>query len=158
MGNCPEPRKDGMKCGGWVVKESDPPQCSAHGGRKDSTAKSSTVGAPLGNTNAVTHGAYTNPKPIPVDLSARITDLDHRIQQLSDYIDNAPTETTVADMTAIIDLHGRLSSRLGRLMRDRQALTSTDADELEIELREALKIASDILGVDLLSKKSTLPT
>jgi hypothetical protein len=141
-----------------VVVKSDPPQCSAHGGRKDSTAEGSTVGAPLGNTNAVTHGAYAHPTPPPVDLNARIADLDHRIQQLSDYIDNAPPDTTVADMTAIIDLHGRLSSRLGRLMMNRQALTSTDADELEIELRKALEIASDILGVNLLSKKSTLPT
>ena len=44
------------------------------------------------------------------------------------------------------------------MMKDREALHSTDVDEIETALREALEIASDLLGVDLLSKKSTLPT
>ena len=39
-------------CRAWAVHETNPPLCSAHGGGER------PVGAPEGNTNAVTHGFY----------------------------------------------------------------------------------------------------
>lgn len=91
----------------------------------------------------------------PTDLDSRIKDLDTRVQDLSTFIDEMDKAAALADRIALLDLHGRLTSRLGRLMKDRQAVTASDVQGMESELREALAIASTVLGLDLL-KKSTL--
>ena len=49
---CTAIKRDGRKCRAWAVRDSDPPQCSAHGGY------SVGAGAPVGNRNAVKHGYY----------------------------------------------------------------------------------------------------
>lgn len=148
---CSESTKNGKPCKAWAVRGSIPPRCAAHGGGKALT------GAPANNRNAVTHGVYALSTDPPTDLNARIADLDRRVRELSEFIDNLPADTPTTERSALFDLQGRLTSRLGRLMKDRQAISSTDADDMEAELREALRIASGLLGVDLLSKKSTLP-
>lgn len=147
---CPATNKNGEPCKAWAVRTSDPPLCAPHGGGK------SDIGAPDGNDNATTHGAYSLSATPPTDLTSRIKDLDGRVQDLSIFIDAMDKNTALPDRIALLDLHGRLTSRLGRLMKDRQAVTASDAQGMESELREALIIASKTLGLDLL-KKSTLP-
>lgn len=49
---CTAVNQDGRRCRAWAVRESEPPQCSAHGGY------SVGAGAPEGNRNALKHGYY----------------------------------------------------------------------------------------------------
>ena len=49
---CTAVNKDGRKCRAWAVRESDPAQCSTHGGY------SVGAGPPEGNRNALKHGYY----------------------------------------------------------------------------------------------------
>ena len=134
------------------MKGTDPPRCSSHGGGH------SRVGAPPGNTNAQTHGAYSNPLDPAADLDARISDLNHRIQQLSDFIDRAnlatpgdgdPDGIDLDQYTRLLSLHGQLTSRLGRLMRDRASISPEDNSFLQECINEALDEVSEILGVKL---------
>ncbi len=147
---CPAPKKDGSPCQAWAVRTSHPPRCAPHGGGK------ARVGAPDGNDNATTHGAYSLSATPPTNLDTRIKDLDTRVCELSEFIDTLDENTALGNRLAVLDLHGRLTSRLGRLMKDRQAVTEDGVQGMAAELREALSIASGILGVDLL-KKRTFP-
>jgi hypothetical protein len=92
----------------------------------------------------------------PIDLEARIADLDRRIGRLSEYIDDAKIGSgdgdgtiTVQDYARLVSLHGTLCSRLGRLLRDQQSLGGGDASEMQAAIEQALEIAGQVLGVDL---------
>jgi hypothetical protein len=171
-----------MQCSGTTVKRrrcrrpaipgTEPPRCTIHAA--GSQAAESPVGgttkkpgAPPGNHNAETHGVYRRspagdsqpPNGPPADLDARISDLNRRIQQLSDYIDRAQigtaqdgdcTDTIDVDQYArLLSLHGQLTSRLGRLLRDRQQISPDENSFLQECINEALDQVSDILGVKL---------
>jgi hypothetical protein len=130
------------------VKGSDPPLCSSHGGSPN------RVGAPPGNHNAETHGVYSNPLDPSVDIDTRIADLNRRIEQLSAYIDAAQIGTCddcidVDQYTRLLALHGQLTSRLGRLLRDKQIVAPEENNLLALAINDALDQASDILGVKL---------
>jgi len=151
---CNQLKDDGTPCQAWAVRESDPPRCAAHGGGK------APVGAPPGNQNAKSHGLYTADDKVPFDLDARITDLDRRVQQLSLYIDRNLTDLQPDEYNTLFNLQGSLTSRLGRLMRDRQQVTAA-IDDLDEAVQEALEITSHLIGTDLLPgqpapKKRTL--
>ena len=151
---CAAITKAGSPCRAWAVRESDPPRCSAHGRGK------APIGAPAGNQNAKSHGLYTNNGKAPFDLDARITDLDRRVQQLSLHIDNNLHSLEADEYNTLFGLQGALTSRLGRLMRDRQQVTSV-IDDLDEAVKEALTITSHLIGTDLLPgqpapKKRTL--
>jgi hypothetical protein len=59
---CSAKRRDGQPCNAWAVRGSDPPLCAAHGGTD------ARIGAPPGNTNALTHNAVATRL---VDLAIR---------------------------------------------------------------------------------------
>jgi len=160
MPQCTATTRAGQRCKNHAVAGSDPPRCSSHGGGH------SPVGAPPGNTNAQTHGAYTRPLDPAADLDARISDLNHRIEQLSAFIDRASLTTSndgdsddaqrtasnaidLDQYTRLLSLHGQLTSRLGRLMRDRQTISPEDNSFLQECINEALDEVSEILGVKL---------
>ena len=147
---CTEKRKDGQPCQAWAVRTSNPGQCAPHGGGK------TLVGAPPANSNAITHGVYASTDTPPTNLETRIADLDKRVRDLSTHIDILPKTTILADRISLLSLHGQLTSRLGRLMKDRQSLAETNVQGMEASLKESLAIASQILNADLL-KKSTFP-
>ena len=130
-------------CKAWAVKETNPPRCAAHGGGKK------PVGAPPGNKNAEKHGAYAQPKAAGPDIDERIADLNRRIESLSAYIDTHTADLDTEILIKLLALHGQLSSRLGRLMRDRQILHGDDTSELQQAIEEALDIVSDFLEVQL---------
>ena len=142
MAKCTGMKKDGTPCKAWAVRGSDPPLCGAHGGGV------ARPGPPVGNKNAEKHGAYSL---VPSgDLDARIVELHHKIGRLSVYIDKQ-LEGEKADDTlqGLLDTYGRLVSRVGRLERDRQAVTGGDVDVLDRDLDAVLGIVSEILGMDL---------
>lgn len=137
-------------CRAWPVKGSNPPRCSAHGGTD------ARIGAPDGNTNAQTHGAYAQQgEHNTVDLDVRIRDLNRRIERLSQYIDAAALgdgkedTLTITDYGKLVNIHGQLTSRLGRLLRDKQQLDGGSGAELEQAIGDALDLASEVLGLDL---------
>jgi hypothetical protein len=96
---------------------------------------------PTGDRDARPHGA--------ADLTARIDDLDRRIRQLSDYIDAHLADLVPEDFAALATLQGQLSSRLGRLMRDRAAIDGETSDELQQAVNEALDQLSQEWGIDI---------
>ena len=144
---CTARQKDGEPCQAWAVRGSDPPRCGAHGGGATSP------GAPAGNQNARKHGAYGDAGDLPADLDARIRDLDRRIEELSAYIDGRE-DLASEEYIRLLNLFGLLTSRLGRLMRDREQLGGEGG--LGEAIEDALAVASEVLGVDLTGKKSPL--
>jgi hypothetical protein len=137
----------GRRCRRQAIPGSDP-LCPT----PNRESLSGNAEAPL-HTNAQTHGVYTSPLDTPVDLDARINDLNRRIEQLSHYIDQAPIGGTdgldVDQYARLLSLHGQLTSRLGRLLRDRAQMSPEDDSFLQGCINEALDQVSEILGVKL---------
>ena len=90
-----------------------------------------------------------------MDLDARIRDLNRRIERLSQYIDEAELgdgtqgTITVDGYAKLANIHGQLTSRPGRLLRDKQQLDGGSGAELAQAIGDALDMASQVLGVDL---------
>ena len=81
--------------------------------------------------------------PDAPDLDARIADLDRHIQVLSCHMDQHGDELEMPLYLKLLDLYGQLTSRLGRLMRDRKQM----GDE-ENEPSQAVDQALDQLSVE----------
>jgi hypothetical protein len=119
---CTQPTRSGRPCRAWAINGTDPPRCAAHAGRG--------VGAPPGNRNAVQHGFYTTLDLDPDDgqppIDTVIRDLALKQAQLSaligDRLDPADDDE-LRELLRLLYLHGLNATRLGRLLRDRQALT-----------------------------------
>ena len=87
-------------------------------------------------------------------LDTRIADLNRRIEQLSAYIDHVTVgpedgDIDVDQYARLLSLHGQLTSRLGRLLRDKQQISPEDDSLLQQAINNALDQASEILGVQL---------
>lgn len=133
----------GTPCRAWAIPNKRPARCSAH---RETTKDH---GAPTGNKNAQTHGAYSSSEP-PANLDEAIADLQRRLHQLSDYIDSRLLEFIDADtFIKLAALQGQLTSRLGRLMRDRSTLGGGENSELSAAVNLALDEISDELGIEL---------
>lgn len=141
----------GRPCRAWAVQGSDPPRCSAHGGGRGS------VGAPEGNRNAQTHGAYARgvlrDGPVPGShgkgLERVIGDLEQRLAQLTRYINGNLAKLETDAYVRLVNLQGQLASRLGRLMRDQQEVGGGEEDELVKAIHQALDELGDEWGVAL---------
>ena len=133
---CTAFKPDGTPCGAWAVRGSDPPRCNMH------PLEGKAKGAPKGNKNAQKHGAYAaGPDRDPADLDGRIADLGAKIEKLSAYIDVRFDDLEPGELKGLLALHGQLSSRLGRLQRDRKVLSgdqSGEDDEILQLMDEAL--------------------
>jgi hypothetical protein len=150
---------DGSPCRAWAVHGTDPPRCAPHGGGK------APVGAPAGNQNALTHGYYAAPSPparpdhhqapslsqngddlFAADLPAGCTIdaiihmLYHKQVALDDYIDRLLRTGTpsIYEFIHLLRIHGQNASRLGRLLRDRRALSGEAADGISGAIAQAL--------------------
>jgi hypothetical protein len=144
---------DGSPCKAWAVRSSDPARCAAHGGG------SRPVGAPAGNANALRHGfgaacpagpdhgGGNSPDECSIDT---IIDLLYQRQlQLDDYIDQVQEAATLIELTHLLRIYGQNASRLGRLLRDRRALSGDAADGISGAIAAALDELSTELGTDL---------
>ena len=150
---CTATNRRGTRCKAWAVPGTQPPLCAAHGGA------SNPPGAPTGNKNAVTHGFYANSAPKTnsrhVTLSkaegptidAIIEDLHQRQITLSHYLDKAAADENFSDLLPIFALHAQTASRLGRLLRDRRALTGDAGDGLAEAVAAALDELCTMLNV-----------
>ena len=138
---CTAQTRAGRPCRQWAVRGSDPPRCSVHGGRAP------PVGDLLGARTERPEGA--GEPPDPPDLDARIADLDRRIMALSAYIDQHAEDLDAGTYIRILSLYGELTSRLGRLMRDRHQMGGGSQDEVSEAISQGLEQLSLELGIDL---------
>ncbi len=136
---------DGSPCRAWAVRGTDPPRCAAHGGA------SRPVGAPPGNQNALKHGYYAaHDDSEDCSIDVVIDSLFHRQLQLDEYIDRIwQSDVTIEQVTHLLRIHGQNASRLGRLLRDRRALSGDAADCISGAIGLALDELSTELGVKL---------
>jgi hypothetical protein len=137
----PEPRRapavrcaattaTGTPCKAWAVRGSDPPRCAAH--RRSQAAPPPEAG-----------------EAAPPSLDAAIADLYRRLGQLSRYIDERLADLEPGLYARLASLQGQLTSRLGRLLRDRQQLEGDAADQLIQAVHQALDDISTEWGVEL---------
>ncbi len=137
----------GTPCKAWAILDTDPPRCAAHGGA------SAPPGAPVGNKNALKHGFYSATSGLTAeipDIDAVLADLYARQLAISEYLINArDEETTVDKLVPVFVLHGQNASRLGRLLRDKRALSGEAADGIAGAIAQALDELSTEFGVKL---------
>ena len=153
---CTATTQSGRPCRAWAMHDTDPPRCAIHAGR-------AVGGAPPGNRNAVTHGYYTapdlsgetcaRPEDVPrIDLNRIILDLAAKQAQLSAMIDHCLQDINghdLRDIARLMALHAQTASRLGRLLRDQDALSGNTADQLQEAINFALDELSEEWGVEL---------
>lgn len=109
-------------------------------------------GAQPGNASATRHHYYASPLKKLETIEDVITDAQLRQAQLSAIIDHAmkhPNEHDLDGLTKLFALHGQNASRLGRLLRDRRALTGEAADGIAGAISAALDELATELGVEL---------
>ncbi len=143
---CTATCRNGAACRAWAVRGSDPPRCVHHGG------STSRTGAPRGNTNAVKHGFYAGPQPPDgVSIDAIIENLYERQLRLDAVIDEilVANQASLVELTHLLQLHGQNASRLGRLLRDRRALSGDAADGISDAIAKALDELGSEWGGDL---------
>jgi len=133
----------GEPCRAWAVRGSDPPRCVAHGGGEG------RVGAPPGSKNALKHGAYAEPDEQLIDLAGVIDDCKRRFTRLGTYIDEHVADLEAVEFAKLLELHGRLASRIGRLERDLQKLGGSETSDFMQVIGEALDRLSKEWGIKL---------
>lgn len=143
MPKCTATKRDETPCRAWAVHNTNPPLCASHGGSPK------TPGAPKGNQNARTHGAYAGQQAVQIaDIDTTIADLQRRYNQLSAYIDLKMPDLDADQYVRLTALQGQLASRLGRLIRDHQQ-TGEDAGDLQQAIADALDQLSAEWGIEL---------
>ena len=117
---CSATTRAGEPCKAYAIRDSQ--LCAAH---------SRNVGAPKGNQNRKTHGFYTRPAVKLENIGDVATDLMAKQEQLSVYIDDQLlVGIDSEEMMKLLALLAQNASRLGRLMRDKRALSGESADGL----------------------------
>lgn len=142
---CTATTAKGQPCRAWAVPNSQPPLCAAHGG----AAKS--PGAPAGNKNALIHGFYAHYDTPGVGIDAVIADLAAKQAALSIYLDEHLTDpdTDIPALSGLFQIHAQTASRLGRLLRDRRALSGEASDGISGAIAQALDELATELQTDL---------
>ena len=129
---CTATTKAGAPCRAWAVRAPSPdgpdrPLCATH------AKLTKGAGAPRGNQNRRTHGAYTaldhDPPDLadldlenctPPEITGIVEDLTKQYMRLSRLIDHCLTNLnshTLTDAIKLMALHAQTASRLGRLLQ-----------------------------------------
>jgi hypothetical protein len=142
---CTATTASGRPCRSWALWGTEPPRCIAHDG------SGRLKGAPKNNKNAEKHGYYSKLDGNLTDIQDIIADLARKQLQLSRLIEAELTKpgTDLDTLGRLFGLHGQNASRLGRLLRDRRALTGDAADGIAGAIAQALDELSNELGTHL---------
>jgi hypothetical protein len=125
------------------VRGSQPPRCAAHAGR----GAAELALAPWPGQGRLE--LWTPPRDL-TRIDQVIADLAERQAMLTEYIAAQVAEgADIGDVARLFALHGQNASRLGRLLRDQQALSGDSADELLDAIGQALDELSAELGIKL---------
>ncbi len=151
----------GKPCRAAALPGSNPPHCAAHGG----TGKKPGAPAPVSdpqltdpstkrnrrNQNARKHGFYASYEAAGITIDDVLADLAAKQAALSDYIDAHLTaeDADLAALTHLFELHAQTASRLGRLLRDKRALTGEAADGIAGAIAQALDELATELQADI---------
>jgi hypothetical protein len=173
---CTAVRADGEPCRAWAVRGSDPPRCSVHGGtdapigapggnanalQHGAYADPSTLRRiaadvveddPAELEEFLRPGGLEGRDPRRIEgwsIETAILDLSLKLAVLSRFIHAHLDELTVEQFGGLLRIHGQNLSRLGRLLRDRRAITGDTGGHFEQALDRALDQLSAELGVDL---------
>jgi hypothetical protein len=132
---CTAIRNDGQPCRAWAVRGRQPPRCTAHadqGGEELPLALQPDAARDLTQIEQV------------------IADLAERQAMLTEYIAaQVVGGADIGDVARLFALHGQNASRLGRLLRDQQALSGESAGVLLEAIGQALDELSAELGIQL---------
>ena len=152
---CTAQTRKGIPCKAWAVPGTEPPLCAAHGGAN------ALPGAPTGNRNAQTHGAYSRPQEGGQGLGAggqgskgqgldgQIRDLDRRIERVQGYIDENMPGWSLDEINTAHRLLGDLVSRTVRARQARDRMQGSEDGELIAAVNEALDSIGAEWGVEL---------
>ena len=142
---CTAATASGRPCRAWAVWGTEPPRCVAHDG------SGRLIGAPKNNKNAEKHGYYSRPVTPLTDIHDIIADLARKQLQLSRLIEAELTKpgADLDSLGRLFGLHGQNASRLGRLLRDRRALSGHAANGIAGAIAQALDELSTELGTEL---------
>ena len=169
---CGHLTRNGDPCQAWAVRGSSPPRCAAHGGRPlPASAASGGRGDPArpeGEGPAQCTGRSCGPCARPQDWPAQgtgndtgviagiIADLAAKQQRLSTYIDDLlslaadrPDGASIRDIAHLLALHSQNAARLGRLLRDKRALSGETADGIAGVIAQALDELGSEWGLEL---------
>ena len=135
---------DGTPCRAWAVRGSEPPRCTAHGGVR--MPADSRVGG-----REKTAGVDAEPEVAEdCTIEAVIAELYQQQRQLDDYLRGVwDSEMDVRELAHLLRVHGQNAYRLGRLLRDRRALSGEAADGIAGAMAMALDELGNELGIDL---------
>jgi hypothetical protein len=143
---CSHLTRRGQPCRAWAVRGSSPPRCAAHGGRvRDSSAGRQIAGK-------VQVAGRSVPPEGSLDLNAVIYDLAEKHAQVSALIDRClelPESASLDEVLRLMQHHAQTASRLGRLVRDQQALVGRVDERLLAAFNRTLDELSAEWGVDL---------
>jgi len=142
---CGATTRAGKPCRAAATPGSNPPRCAAHGG----TGKK--PGAPARNQNARKHGFYASYEAAGITIDAVLADLAAKQAALSDYIERRLTaeDADIPAISHLFELHAQTASRLGRLLRDKRALTGEAADGIAGAIAQALDELATELQADI---------
>ena len=142
---CTARLRDGAPCAAWAVVGTDPPLCSVHqrlAAGSDELEQLSAVQAWLGLE-------ADDSEELAIDLV--IDDLYRRQMWLNALIDSSagPNGASITELARLLSIHGANATRLGKLLRDRRALSGDAADGISGAIAQALDELSTELGLDL---------
>jgi hypothetical protein len=130
----------GIQCKRWATEGTNPPVCHfpSHGGSGKKT------GAPLGNKNAETHGFYSAESAAQT-LEANIADLQAKRDKVSQHLDDHGDDLPLLERAKIVDLLGRLDSRITRHYKHLWEITGKSGDTVERDIDRVLDYVWDVL-------------
>jgi len=136
---------DGTPCRAWAMRGTEPPRCASHGGTEWAAA------AKLGKRSILDCPDHASRDlPDDCDIDAVIDLLYRRERLLDDLLDQIwGPDVAVRDLANLLRIHGQNAGRLGRLLRDRQALSGEAADGISGAIAQALDELSSELGAEL---------
>lgn len=170
MTRCTATTRKGTQCKNSAATGTNPPRCSIPSHQlNESAPRRKRAGAPKGNKNAEKHGAYSRatlrtgsrsaPAPSPAggttieNIADAITDLQRKRERLSQHIDTHQDDLEPLEYAKILDLLGRLDSRIARLYKQLRELTGEGANQMEDDMDAVLKVLSIAFDIDLTGKK-----
>lgn len=104
------------------------------------------MGGQKGNQNALKHGFYAaDPESVSIEdaiagLTDKMTRMDHMVSS---------GEITGSELIRVFELYTQACSRLGRLLRDKRALSGDAADGISGAIAQALDELGTELGIEL---------
>jgi hypothetical protein len=137
---CEARTRHGRRCRAWAVRGIDPPRCAAH---RQPPPRGTPEAAPGLRPNL----AGENPGGLDLDpeavLGFALAGLMDKLLKLDDMIDACPDDNR--HQARLVQIYAQSCSRLGRLLRDRRALSGEAANGISAAVGTVL----DELGTEL---------